>query len=81
MKGSIFMIDVLQYICMTHVIVKYMKLSEEVNFREILKNWLHMSILRILKWICYNQFYDDDINIIRTLEEILKSIDYRNILN
>ena len=60
---------------------KYMKLSEGVNFCEILKKWHHMSILKIWKRICYNRFYIEGINIIRTPEEILKYVDYREVWN
>ena len=56
---------------------KYMKLSEGVNFCEILKKWYHLSILKIWKWICYNRFHDDD----RTPKEILKFVDYRKVWN
>jgi hypothetical protein len=51
-----------------------MKLSKEVNFYDTLKNWHHMSILNIWKWI-YSRFYNN-INIVRTPYEILNYVDY-----
>jgi len=70
------------YLYDSHDSDEYMKLSEGVNFCEILKKWHHMSILKIWKWICCNRFYDDDdINTIRTSQEILKHVDYREVWN
>jgi len=46
----------------------YMKLREGANFHETLRKWHHMSILNIWKWICYNYFNDDGINIIELLK-------------
>jgi len=79
MKDSNYIKDVLQYICMAHLIVMII-LNSLKDFIcvshtiKVIEKMTSLSILRIWKWISYNQFYDNRINIIKTPDEILKFV-------